>query len=244
MKSSGEYLKLNQQIIWVLGAHDGKCLKFLDGHEVYALEPNPNLFLSLKKHCPEQRLLNKALVGGGREETIKFYYSREISEWGTTETSRLLSGLKFTTFEEVMVESVKLQDLMKIWPTPNIILVDIEGSELNALVEPMMLLKDYFTKSIIIIELSKDNWESIFKSFSLYRNQFSIVINGKIDRTNQEHSGATSSIEEWISEALLKSNIHKMDASSTKKWLEIWFEGKNRNFEFNFSAWVDLVIYS
>jgi len=182
-------------------------------------------------------------VGGGEAETIKFYYSREISEWGTAETSRLLSGLKFTTFEEVMVESVNLQNLMDIWPSPDIILVDIEGSELKALVEPMMLLKDYFTKSIIIIELSKDNWESIFKSFSSYRNQFSIVINGKVDRTNQEHGGATSSIEEWISETLLKSNSHKMDSASTKKWLEIWFEAKGQKFEFNFSAWVDLVIY-
>ena len=181
--------------------------------------------------------------GGGGGETTKFYYSREISEWGTTEKSRLLSGSKFTTFEEVLVESVKLQDLMKIWPSPDIMIVDIEGSELEALVEPMMGLKDYFTKSIIIIELSKDNWKSILSSFSSYKNQFSIVINGKIDRINQEHRGSTSSIEEWISEVILKDNIQKMDSASTKQWLEIWFEAKGRKFEFNFSAWVDLVIY-
>lgn len=226
-----------------MGAHDGQNLKYFDGHDVFALEANPNLIPSLKQHCLEDRILNKALVGV-ESETTKFYFSREISEWGTTEKSRLISGSKFTTFEEILVESVKLQDLIKTWPAPDIMIVDIEGSELKALVEPMLGLKEYFTESIIVIELSKDNWESIFSSFSSWRNQFSIVINGKVDRNNQEHRGSTSSIEEWASEAILKNKMQKMDSTSTKQWLEIWFEAKGRKFEFNFSAWVDLVIYA
>lgn len=127
-------------------------------------------------HCLKGPFLieNSALVGPTYAETeVTFFVSKERSEWGTLELSRVATGTKFTKFVGIKTPVVSLNELVENWDCPDMVICDIEGSEIDSFVLPLTKNHiEFFSKTLICIEVSKDNWREIVGLFARTRRFF------------------------------------------------------------------------
>lgn len=255
-----------REVAWFLGAHKGEDIKPLSRFfDCFALEANPNLELELNLILETGRILTRALISPlfqselAKEDRthVTFYSSEDRTTWGTIEVSRFLSGSSHTVFNELQVKTIDLRDLENLWPQPSLIVADLEGSEYESLVVPMLQRVDYYKDAIFVVEVSKDNWKEILSKLQLIYENFTVVINAEIQEVEDlsgpqelkpEKNGGgagrvTSSIGHYLATTLIKGNLPSVFTPDPKVTMESWFNSKNTDLKFNFSAWVDLIAW-
>lgn len=251
-----------REVAWFLGAHKGEDIKPLSNFfDCFALEANPNLELELNSILETGRILTRALISPllqselakeGRTH-VTFYSSEDRTTWGTIEVSRFLSGSNHTIFNELQAETIDLRDLENLWPRPSLIVADLEGSEYESLVVPMLQRVDHYKDAVFVLEVSKDNWKEIISKLQLIYEKFTVVINAEIHEVEdlsgsqelkpQKKLRLTSSIGHYLAKTLIEGNLSNVFTPDPKATLESWFKSKNTDLRFNFSAWVDLIAW-
>lgn len=259
--------KENSRVVWNLGAHQGEDTTFFDtSWTAYALEANPYLRHPLELKLDKRHIISAALVPPSyTSQKIEFFFSPDRTEWGTTAADRLKSGSKLYNFTKVAVDTITLNDLTDRWPLPDLIIADLEGAELKALIEPFLDLHLKFKKTRLIIEISKDNWRLIIDKLKGVRSNFTILISAEVSEdlgnSNQRMSvcvcgnryrmnseGGTRRISSKIGKKahesyLASTKLIKLDFDTSVFWLETWFKGKNTYLHFNEDVWVDLLVW-
>lgn len=249
------------RVIWLIGAHQGEDAKpFLQANDkIFCLEANPLMCEKLSLLEGSIFIKHSALVEPSfSDNETTFYISDEKSEWGTLEKSRVVSGSNFTNFKTIKTPVIHLNELVENWDRPEIIICDIEGSEIESFVIPLTKYHiEFFSETLISCEISKDNWREILDLFAQTRHFFSIVVNGEIRSSGNSglvgsgrggvasipHTKLTSSIGSFLSSSnQFNVNCRVFSKSDTERNLEMWFQTKNQAWTFNYDTWLDLII--
>ncbi|MBQ6436582.1 FkbM family methyltransferase [bacterium] len=130
-----------EPVIIDVGAHIGLATLYFKwlypGAEIWALEPNPQLFALLEQNVSENHLekVHPLNVAVGRERgMVKFY--RDGTDWQWWSVGSLLPGAwngEQKVQEEIAVESIKLSDIVQNLSRVDLLKMDIEGVEQRVL---------------------------------------------------------------------------------------------------------------
>lgn len=134
-------------VVWDLGANHGEfCVAVARkyGCRVLAAEPVPELAAALASRSDQVTVLQNAI--GGADTTVTFDYDLTKDKTGSMMGLEVVGGLlnDATTLSRVEVQMLSLQTLFARTAAPrvNLLKVDIEGAELDMLLEsPAELLQ-------------------------------------------------------------------------------------------------------
>jgi FkbM family methyltransferase len=246
----------NKKVVWLIGAHKGEnAIPFAKkggGYKVYCLEANPKLLPFLKPLNDNKNVEIAALVEPSfSEHSVSFFLSDEKTEWGTTKEDWVRTGQRYTEFTSIESKAITLTEIIQRWERPDVVIVDIEGSDLEAFILPMNKHLKYFDKTLFSLECSKRNYTEILDSLSKSHHFFSIIVNcefnpisiAKLPKESELTINTTSIGSILYEVAQGNKEIRRFTAQETFDILDLWFSSKNIRWTFNFEAWIDLIVW-
>lgn len=161
-------------LIFDVGAHEGGDSDFYLklGYRVVAIEANPQLVEELKKRFAEQvrdgqyTVVDRAI--GETDAPITFFINKKSSHWGTAnpDWSERNKGLGADS-EEITVQSIRFQDVIRSHGCPYYLKIDIEGADMLC-VEALRQMD--CRPKYISIESNKTSWKALLEEFNTLTN--------------------------------------------------------------------------
>lgn len=130
----------NQNLIFDIGAHNGlftdKCLIEYPNVKIITVEANEDLYFKLADKYQENKnvVVLNYLVSGSIGEYKDFYISN--ADQISTASIDWITNSRFSnqfSWDSVKVKTITIDSLIKIFGSPTLIKVDVEGYELNVL---------------------------------------------------------------------------------------------------------------
>jgi len=159
-------------LVYDVGAHTGEDSDFYLklGYRVVAIEANPILVKKLQTRFDNEIKLRRYIllpnaIGESNEE-ITFYVNKKESEWSTTDPKMALRNkLMGADSEEIKVNCIRLDDIVREYGCPQYIKIDIEGADMLCL----NAIKNLNTPpTYVSIESNKTSWLDLLNEFATF----------------------------------------------------------------------------
>jgi FkbM family methyltransferase len=142
-----------------LGQYTFFANKVMQEGEIYSIEADPIRYERLRKNCEEWstqstneiHVLNRAVTD--RDGTVTFYVSDTARSGGLFPQN---PQHREVSWEEVQVEGVTIDTLFADTKTPDLIKIDVEGSEYRVLCGARKLLEERKTRFLVEVHLWGD----------------------------------------------------------------------------------------
>lgn len=163
---------LDEKLIYDVGAHLGEdsdyYLKL--GYRVVAIEANPQLVEKLKVRfataIAEGRYILVPNAIGESNTEITFYINKKQSIWGTADPKWAQRNKQMgAESEEIRVQCVRFEDIVKKYGCPRYVKIDIEGADMLCInaIEQLEVRPKY-----VSLESSKTSWFDLLNEFNTF----------------------------------------------------------------------------
>lgn len=167
-----EYISVPLSILHI-GAHLGEDKAIYDSYgysKVFYVEPNPELFPTLKQVVGEQNCLNMAVADKAGSSPFHLVYSKDRTNKGCSsllKPTEILDNPYLEFIKTINVETITLDFINEIYGPFNFLVMDIQGAELLALQGGVQCLKNNQFRGIILEFTLTSLYESDCKSHEL-----------------------------------------------------------------------------